>query len=436
VALGLHEKTAFEKLGRRRQRDLATNGNGNGSHAAGRLDHHFNFNPRPSLPEAYQFHFQITGLGRSILAAGATGPAKALAAAGKIALPFRDNMFNFTVLPNLDIVAPPDLNLLRFYHLRQFTAIRHIDVMSTLAITHDSVRAAMEHGLKGEDILAFLEEGCPGGLPETVRHLVNECSNRYGEVVIGYSGGYILVDDPALEKDIRSSKTLAPWIKDVQGDNMILLNRDVDVPHMAEELKLMGFMPSVDSENVYASSDGRLRFSLTPQDLGALMAVLRFVGHVESELGVELTEEKLLPLMNALRPGNGGELSIDHYTDVLSKRFEKLFDASIRKRLDAVTSKYRRQMREFIEQQSHKRARPVYPHTNPATTKKEIRSLLEFAIEHDSRVVMDYTRSTGEEIVEPVQPESLNHDKLFAFNEENQSFCAYRLKRIRAARIE
>ena len=443
VSLGLHEATEFEDLGNRYQADLSRqaglpkrNNEGHGaSETNNRLDHHFNFNPRPFLPEAYQFHFQIRGLGRSILGAGAARAAKSAPKIDSIALPFRDDMMHFTVLPNLDVVAPPDLNLQVFYDLCQFAEIRHMDVMSTLAITRDSVRGGMERGLRGEEILTFLERGCPGGLPETVRHLVNECSNHYGELLLGYASGYVLIDDPALREDLRNSKVLAPWIKDVKGDRVILLNRGADVQHLAHDLKQIGFMPSVDSENVYASGDGRLRFSLEASDLGALLAILRFVRHLESELGVDPTEEHAEPLLNLLRPANHSHRSAEEHADAMCKRFEKTFDAALKKRLNAVANKYRRQMREFLSQESTAPARPTYTDSNPAATPRDIRKMLRFALQHEMDVQMNYKRSTGEEAPDKVQPESLSGDKLFAFSEKEQSYCAYRVSRIVSARM-
>ncbi len=439
ISLGLHESTQFSELGNRHQADAANNGNGNGGgpvNLTNRLDRHYNFNPRPFLPDAYQFHFQINGLGRSILAVDARNPEKALSAAGKVALPFRDGMVHFTVLPNFDVVAPPDLNLRTFFQLRQFAEIRHIDVMSTLAITQNSIRAGMEHGFRGEDIIAFLEAGCPNGLPETVRHLINECGNRYGELTIGYAGGYILVDDPVLREDLLNNKTLKPSIKNVKGERVILLNRSAEVPQVAKDLKQMGFMPSVDNENVYTSSEGRLRFSLTPDDLGVLMALLRFVTHVEKDLKVNLTDEKTLSLLNTLRPTNQAHLNIEHYISVLSSRFEKSFQGALKKKLDSVASKYRRQMREFLARKSASRETNRYPDANPATATRDVRKLLRFAIENESSVQIKYKRNTNEEVLDAIQPESLNGDKLFAFSDQEQSYCAYRIKRILSVQLD
>jgi len=441
IALGLHDQSSLNELGNRRQVDagrcpVGAGENGNGAPRTdddARLDRHFNFNPRPQLPEPYHFHFQINGLGRSLLAAGAGPTIKPPDPRSSIALPFRDDMVQFTVLPNLDVVAPPDLNLARFYRMLQFAEIRHIDVMSILTITHESLRAGMDRGLKGDEILAFLQEGCPSGLPETVRHLISECRNRYGEISIGYAGGYVLVDDPLLLEDLRNNKVLAPHVRDVLGERVILLDRSANVQGVARELQRLGFMPSIDNENVYASSDGRIGFSLSAEDLSALMGILRFILQVERELGANLTEEKARSLLHGLLPANHAQFNLSRLSEAMSKRLEKRFEAALKRKIQSVAGKYRRQVKEFLAQQEPAKSRPVYTGPDPATNSEDIHELLEFAIDNESAVALRYLRATNEEIVETVKPESLNGEKLFAFCEQRRSYRAYRLKRIRSA---
>ncbi|HUT25045.1 MAG TPA: helicase-associated domain-containing protein, partial [Sumerlaeia bacterium] len=441
IALGLHDQSSLNELGNRRQVDagrcpVGAGESGNGAPRSDhdtRLDRHFNFNPRPLLPEAYHFHFQINGLGRSLLAAGSGSTIKPPDPRSSVALPFRDDMVQFTVLPNLDVVAPPDLNLARFHRMLQFAEIRHIDIMSILTITRESLRTGMDRGLKGDEILAFLQGGCPSGLPETVRHLVSECRNRYGEISIGYAGGYVLVDDPLLLEDLRNNKVLAPHVRDVLGERIILLDRSANVQGVARELQRLGFMPSIDNENVYASSDGRIGFSLSAEDLSALMGVLRFTLQVERELSANLTEEKARSLLHGLLPTNHAQFNLNRLSEAMSKRFEKRFEAALKRKIQSVAGKYRRQIKEFLAQQEPAASRPVYTGPDPATNTKDIRELLEFAIDNESAVALQYLRATNEEIVETVKPESLNGDKLFAFCEQRESYRAYRLKRIRSA---
>jgi hypothetical protein len=436
VTLGLHDDSGFQTLGNRQQVEPEHKGEPNRTNGGStRLDQHFNFNPRPFLPDCYHFHLQITGLGRSLMAATLEADARSRDANSEVALPFRDDLVHFTVLPNHDVVAPPDLNLYRFYELTRIAEIRNIDVMSLLTITQDSVRAAMDHGRAGEEILEFLKEGCPSGLPETVSHLVRECGSRYGEISMGYAGGYIRVSDPVLLEDLRNNKALADLFKDVASETILLLNRSTDVAQVARDLQKFGFMPQIDNENVYASAEGRLRFSLAPEDLCSLLSVLRIVMFVEKELDVSLTDDKARALVQSLRPSNQAQSRLQHSIDVLSKAFEKNFQDALKRKLDAVARKYRKQMHEFLAQKAPSRERAAYSGANPATDAQDIRKLIRFAIDNDTTILLRYVRTTRDEVEETVRPESLNNEKAFAFCEDRQSYCAYRLSRILLARL-
>ncbi|MFP4380218.1 MAG: helicase-associated domain-containing protein [Candidatus Sumerlaeia bacterium] len=429
VSLGLHEKTEFSSLGNRDKAYPSTKGGENGQDHS-RFDQHFNFNPRPMLPDSCQFYFQVNGLGHSILENSAGIASDLLEKQDSIALPFRDDMIHFTVLPNLDVVAPPDLNLVRFFKLRQFAEVRHMDVMSIFSITHDSLRSGLEMGISAEEILTFLEESCPNGLPETVKHLIDECAEHFGEIALGYAGGYIKVKDPVLLENLRNNKALKPYIKDMPDSHVLILGRDADIHAVVRELHRLNFMPTVDSESVCVQPDGRLRFALTQDQLGSLMALLEFVMLMENEMDVNLTEDAVRPLLHALRPASHPSANVEHFAQVKAASYEKKFEAAINKKLNAVANKYRKQMREFLAHRPASKPHVAYSDANPATKPKDIKKLLRFAIDEDSQVQVRYTNSSKEELVEVVTPESLNGDKLFAFCEERQNYCAYRIARI------
>lgn len=436
ISLGMHERTSFGELGNRTmsEGDSAA-GAGTLGDAGLRFDHHFNFNPRPLQADAYLFHFKINNLGRSILRAGTDSPAKLANPKTALALPFRDDLVTFTVLPNLDVIAPPDLNLQHFLRLTEFAEIRNIDVMSTLAITHDSLRAAMDQGQQDQDILKFLEESCPNKLPETVYHLISECGNRYGEITIGYAGGFIDVEDPVLLEDLKNNKVLAASIKDIIQNRLVLLGRGVDVQQMAKELQRMGFMPSIDSEYVHATSEGRLHFTVTPEELCDLLAILQFVQQMEKTLEAPVAEDRARPLLHSLRPTNLARFNLSHYGDVLANRFQKAFEAALKKKTDAVSGKYRKQIRDFLAQRPRTKEQAGYQGPNPAEQAEDIVRLIRHAIEHEMSIDIQYARLAEGESAERVNPESLNGDRLYAFSEARQAYSAFRLSRIKAAKL-
>jgi hypothetical protein len=228
---------------------------------------------------------------------------------------------------------------------------------------------------------------------------------------------------------------LAPFIKDLADSHVLLLGRDADLPAVAKELQRLSFMPVVDSESVCVTSDGRLRFALNRDQLGKLMALLEFVLLMENEMGVEMTEDTARPLLHTLRPASHSGGNVGQFADVQASAYMKKFDAAINKKINAVANKYRKQMREFLAHRPATKPHIAYSEANPATDPKDVRKLLRYAIDHDNQVRVRYHNTSREEIMEVLAPESLNGEKLYAFCEERQNYCAYRIARILSAEL-
>ncbi|MBN1902470.1 helicase-associated domain-containing protein [Candidatus Sumerlaeota bacterium] len=350
--------------------------------------------------------------------------------------PLNYEVQHFIVQPNLDVITPPDLNLQTFYHLNEFANIKNIDVMSTLTITRDSLREGMDKGLRGEDVLAFLNEACRPGLPETVKHLITECSEKHGEVYMGFAGGYIRVDDPILLEDLRSHKKIQVSIKDIIDKKVILLNPNVDVKKLAKDLQRLGFMPQLDSERVHITSDQKYHLTLSREDLFYLIASLRFLLFIEESLEANLTEDKVAPLLEHLKPDPATFYQINFYAEALFKSFSKHFQNALKKKINLSTSKYKKQVSSLIAT-SVPRMPTKYSFTgpNPATNISDIKDMIDFAIDHDFQMQIEYVTMSKKTISEDISPESLDQDKIYAYCDKKDIYKIFSVKRIQKATL-
>ena len=172
--------------------------------------------------ESYMFSFKLTDYGRQLLSRCYLDPAKLFAKLPDSALPHADQSDTITVQPNLEIVAPPDLSLDRFFQLLQFSDIKKMDVMTTMTISTDTIRSGLDLGLSASEMTEMLEKCSRKALPETVRQMIGECQTRHGEVDMGLAGGWIKVSDKMRLEELRSNAKIAPYIKDVFDERLIL----------------------------------------------------------------------------------------------------------------------------------------------------------------------------------------------------------------------
>lgn len=108
-----------------------------------------------------------------------------------------------------------------------------------------SLRRAFDGGRRATEILAFLGEHAPRGIPQPLAYLVDDINRRFGEVRAGTARSYVRSDDPAiLATAVRAKKLaglnlrpLAPTVavSDAEWPTLVRALRDAGYMVAAEE---------------------------------------------------------------------------------------------------------------------------------------------------------------------------------------------------------
>lgn len=380
--------------------------------------------------------FMVTELGRLVFSHDYDDSALVLAElpAGQA---FHHGAEWIIVQPNLEVVAPPDLSLEAVYHLSRFCHVRNVDVMTTFELNRDSVRAALDSGIRGDDIVRFLGERSRVALPETVRQLVDDCSHRHGEARMGSASGYITLDDPAILEAIRSNPRLSALVKDVIADRVVILTEGADLSRVARELRQHGLMPHMENSAVHATSDDRFHLTLEPQELYDLMAAARFLAFVEQELGEEISEGRSAALAQTLKPDGNSLFMMHDYAEATIRTLQRRFQEALQKRMDEVADRYKSQVSRLVSKSLSGRGPSKYNYKgrNPAVDQVDVRAMLEFAMEHDMDVEIQYVKQNDQETRLVISPKSFEGERLYAHCPATDSDGIYSLKRILRARL-
>lgn len=395
---------------------------------------------RPLVPsivtgEEFLLSFKVSQSGRQIFDGRYLEPARAFSKGVPPGVPYAEETMHVTVQPNLEIVTPPDLNLSLFYRLLMFAEVKKVDIMTTLAITRESVRMGMERGFTAAQIVELLRECSRRELPETIVQLVDECASRHGEIELGFSGGYIAAADKMHVEEIRANPRINKFVKDVFGERLVVLNRTVDLNKIASELQKMGFLPRVASDTLHVTGEGLFHVTLKPDQLYELLAVLNFAQSIEEDFEGDIFEERLRPLIERLTGDAKEDYNPDYYVKPLLKAFRSNYEKRTSKKRDDEKRKLKKQVNRLLERVPRKREPPRFTGENPCSDPAGIAKLLKFAIESEAQVKIHYQRSTGEEIDEVIEPESLQAGRLYAFCPEVNEHHLYAVKRILQAAI-
>jgi Helicase conserved C-terminal domain len=71
-----------------------------------------------------------------------------------------------------------------------------------------SLRRGFDAGRSAEEMLAWLEQRAPKGIPQPLRYLIEDLSRRFGRARVGAAAAYVRSDDPALLIEaVRARKT-------------------------------------------------------------------------------------------------------------------------------------------------------------------------------------------------------------------------------------
>ncbi|MGI8905083.1 MAG: helicase-associated domain-containing protein [Candidatus Sumerlaeaceae bacterium] len=384
-----------------------------------------------------EFSFQLTAFGRSVVDAsldgGGESPVTSSPGTGYLAHHARW----LIIQPNLEIVAPPDLSLDAMFNLARFCEIKNMDVMTTLELTRDSLRTCLERGSRGEEILSFLSELSRAELPQTVRHIIEEYSTKHGEIRLGSAGGYIMASDPVVLESVRLNPKFAGYIKDVLGDNVMVLAEQSDLTKVAKELRNQGLMPHMETGTVHSSSDGRYHLSLTGQELYDLIASARFVRVVEQAVNSDISEGSAAVLAQRLSPESTGFFGASQGIEARSRAFQKRFEAAFQKTLEDIEHRYKNQVSKLVSKSVSSRGPSKYHYkgANPAVERADITELITFALEYDLEVELLYVKQNEQETRVVLSPRGIEGDKLYAHNPSTDSDGIYSIPRMLRAQL-
>jgi hypothetical protein len=423
VTLGLSDLQSIEELGSRSRESLESfgaPGTGKGALQAGL---------------SASFCFKVSASGRHMFGEDYLETSRLSTVEKGGGAPSTGESSTLTVQPNLEIITPPGFPLDLFYRILNFSEVMNVDVMTTLSISRESLGRGMERGLRGEEIIRALVASSRREIPETVLQLVEECGSRLGDIDVGLAGGYIVASDRMHVEEMRANPRIGRYIKDVFGEKVILLRRAVELEKVTKELQKLGFMPRVASESLHVTGEGLFHVTLRPEELYNLLAVLSFAEGVEEELEGTIFEDRLRSLIERLRVDGERDFNPQYYVEPLVKAFKRNFEKRLTKRRDEEKKRLKKQVNRLLTRVP-KRSEPVrFKGENPTSDPSGITKLFRFAIEHETPVKIHYRRSTGEEIHEAIEPESMQGGRIYAHSPQDDEHHIYVAERILRAAL-
>lgn len=341
------------------------------------------------------------------------------------------------VQPNLEIVAPRDLGLDSVFQLARLCKVKNIDVMTTLELSRESLRPVLDRGADTESILQFLTGLSRMEMPPGIAQLIEDCSNKHGEIRLGSSSGYIIAENNTVLESIWRHPKLTPFIKERYGDNVLLLASETDLNKVAKELRSHGHSPQMETGAVHANQDNRFHLALTEIEMQDVIAAVRFLSYVEKVLEADLTDGRAATMAHRLQPDSTGFLVSGTGVETRSRQLFRRFEAAFNKHDEDIVEKYKTQVSKLVSRSTTSRGPSKYQYkgSNPAVDKEDIEQLIVFAQEYELEVELLYLKQSEQETRVVVLPRGVEGERIYAHNSVTDTDAVYSLNRILRARL-
>jgi len=392
---------------------------------------------RPRKQKALSYTFRFTDLGRFVFS-------RPLELWGALfdkenddeVLPLIFDVNSFILQPTHEAIVPPDLELESFYRLNQIGEVRSVDVMSIIAITRESIREGLDRGWSGDEIIEFLKHHSRTPVPDSLVVMIRECGRKHGEVNMGFAGGFIVVDDQTLLMQLQANRKISPSIKRVVDNRIVLLHSDADMKRLDKEMQNIGFMPRPETQHVTVTDDETYSLTLPREDMVRLVAALRFTMEVRDDKGRQIAHDRLAPLVERLRADARSYQAINELADPLVQTWSKAAQAAVDAKISRVTSEYSAKISHLVTNSVPRgTSKFSFNGPNPATETDDVRDMIDFAIDNEFEVEIEYLKASRDLVTELIAPESLERDRLYAHCRTRDAYSVYRVERIQQARL-
>jgi hypothetical protein len=309
--------------------------------------------------------------------------------------------------------------------------------MTTMELTRDSVRLALDAGLRKQDLQQILTKFSRMPVPDTVNSLIEECASRHGEVKVHAAAGYITLEDRQLLEALRQHQRLSSMVKEVFADEVAVLAEGVDLSRMVRELRNIGFMPRLESSSVHASGDDRYHLSLESDDFYQVVAAVRLLAVIAEALGVDVSEGRTQSLLSRLLPTGESLFQHEDRLDAVSRSYARRFKEGLQRHLDEVEERYKTQVSRLVSKSITTRgpSRHNYRGKSPAEAFDDVYKMLEYAVDHELDVEVLYVRQNNQETQLVIQPKYFQGDKISARCPATDTEGIYAIRRILSARL-
>ncbi|MDP2983815.1 MAG: helicase-associated domain-containing protein [Candidatus Latescibacter sp.] len=184
-------------------------------------------------------------------------------------LPFERNESDlFTLQPNFEVIAGPELNLRVRFILELLSSRKNRDVIITHSVNRGGVARARERGMSTGEVVEFFRRHSRTPLPQNVQFSLETWAKAYGSI---YFEPVMLMrfQDPETCRNVLHIPEIAPYIKERLSETALVVSSE-RISILTAILKRTGYLPEVYGESV--ADTARSGEPYAPQSISTILA--------------------------------------------------------------------------------------------------------------------------------------------------------------------
>ncbi len=324
---------------------------------------------------------------------------------------------------NMEIIVKPEISDSDLFFLIQFAEFVKHDVIYKFKITKNSLHNAFSIDIAVQQITDFLTRFVPT-LDDTVKFFISDVANRTGEIKIKYSGG-ILYANKFLIQEIKNIPEIKNNTLDIIEDYIILLSPQANLNDIYYSLKEKMFFPVFDSSVTMPFYNNFLLY-INSDEAESILTAVETLKSIGAEHNIDVNFNVLSNILNRLKPLMS-EKAVKKASEN-SKKYKKDLDKSIKSYILKTLKHSVNNPKILITNKLSEK----FKGDNPAITKKSMKTMINYAIQHKLMLFVEYITSPitlkSEGMV--VIPEYLYNETLIAKDKETKKKLTLELKHI------
>jgi hypothetical protein len=184
-------------------------------------------------------------------------------------LPFERNESDlFTLQPNFEVIAGPELNLRVRFTLELLSSRKNRDVIITHSVNRGGVAKARERGMSTGEVVEFFRRHSRTPLPQNVQFSLETWAKAYGSI---YFEPVMLMrfQDPETCRNVLHIPEIAPYIKERLSETALVVPPE-RISILTAILRRTGYLPEVYGETV--DDPARSGEPYVPQSISTILA--------------------------------------------------------------------------------------------------------------------------------------------------------------------